>query len=64
MEKLTEASVRVQAATRRVASRRTSVDLVRMLKGLRAAVRVSTIPRVRWYSVSYTHLTLPTILRV
>ena len=31
------------------ASRRMSVDLVRMLNGLRAPESVSTMPRVRWY---------------
>ncbi len=49
MEKETATSVRSDAAARSAPSRSTSVDLVRMLNGLRAADNVSTIPRVRWY---------------
>ncbi len=48
-EKLTDTSVRSDAAASRAASRRIRVDLVRMLKGLRAPESVSTIPLVRWY---------------
>ncbi len=49
MEKLTSTSVRSRAAANSAASRRMRVDLVKMLNGLRAPERVSTIPRVRWY---------------
>ena len=49
IEKLTATSVRSLAAASTAASRRMSVDLVRMLKGLRAPDSVSTMPRVRWY---------------
>ena len=48
-EKLTETCVRSDAAASSAASRSTRVDLVRMLKGLRAPESVSTMPRVRWY---------------
>ena len=49
MEKDTETSVRCAAAANKAPSRSTSVDLVRIENGLRAADSVSTMPRVRWY---------------
>ena len=49
METSSRTRVRAAASTSRPRSRRTSVDFVRMLKGLAASLSTRTIPCVRWY---------------